>query len=93
MLNTKICFAHFRSKFSEALRQVNKQHLKKHFGFWVLKQFGTTCRVPNCVFKKLLHPNTHYTISGAKCKLKVMLMGDNREILGNKLGHTKVGGG
>ena len=48
----------FLSKFSEALRKVNKQYFKENiFGFGVFKQFGTTWRVPSSFFpQKSLHP-------------------------------------
>ena len=52
-----------QSKFSAALRQVNKQHFKEYFWIWVgaLKQLGTTWRVANFFLRKSLHPivSTH----------------------------------
>ena len=35
--------------------------LKKNARFGVLKQFGTTCRVPNFFLQKSLHPNEQFS--------------------------------
>ena len=45
-----------QSTLSEALRQVKKQHQNVKFGIGVLKQFSTTCRVPNFSPSKITPP-------------------------------------
>ena len=44
-------FQKYPRDLPEAMRQVNKQHIKEFFWIWGPQTFGTTCRVPNLFSK------------------------------------------
>ena len=46
----------FLEKFSDALRQANKQHFRENIWIWGPYQFGTTFRVPKLFLSKIPPP-------------------------------------